>query len=101
MLAKDAPCKCGAAKKSFKFIPYSQIAGKWECPLCKDAEKKEEPKKEEVKAADINKDGKVDEKDLSIVHKEYSKEKQTKKKATKKKATKKKVVKKKSEEKSE
>lgn len=49
---------------------------------------KKEAKKVEVKDADINGDGKVDEKDLSLVHKEYQKEK---KKETKKK----KVVKKK------
>lgn len=35
-----------------------------------------EPKKKEFKAADINKDGKVDEKDLSEVHKAYHKEKE-------------------------
>lgn len=37
--------------------------------------KKIEPKKKIVSSiADVNKDGVVDEKDLSIVHKEYSKE---------------------------
>lgn len=34
-------------------------------------------KSKATKAADINKDGKVDEQDLSIVHKEYSKEKKS------------------------
>ena len=99
MLASNAPCKCGASKKSFKFIPYKDIAHQWECPKCEESLGKAEPKKEEAKAeakaADVNKDGKVDEKDLSIVHKEYSAEKKVaKKKASKKKATKKKAAKK-------
>lgn len=50
------------------------------------SKKKDEPKID----ADVNKDGKVDEKDLSIVHKAFS----AAKKATKKKSTKKKIVKK-------
>ena len=41
--------------------------------------------KKSFKAADINKDGKVDEKDLSAVHKEYAKEKKEEKKEEKKK----------------
>ena len=45
--------------------------------------------KKEVSAADVNKDGVVDEKDLSAVHKEYAKAK-AKPKAKKKPAVKKK-----------
>jgi len=53
-------------------------------------------KKKDTKPADINKDGKVDEEDLSIVHTEYAKEVKAKKKvASKKKTTAKKASKKK------
>ena len=44
----------------------------------------EDLKKGKKNAADVNKDGKVDEKDLSIVHKAFSKAKKKKKKVVKK-----------------
>ena len=48
--------------------------------------KKAAPKKKKANPADINGDGKVDEKDLSVVHKEYAKAKpKAKKKAPAKK----------------
>ena len=55
----------------------------------KEASKPKAKAKKEISAADVNKDGVVDEKDLSAVHKEYAKAK-AKPKAKKKPAAKKK-----------
>lgn len=62
-----------------------------------DADKGSESKEpeQEMKPEDINKDGKVDEEDLSAVHKEYSKEKKGSNKKSTGKSTKKKSTKKK------
>ena len=63
-----------SAKKAAKEIAKKKIA-------IKKIEEIAEKKAKEM--ADVNKDGVVDEKDLSIVHKEYSKEVKDKKKKKK------------------
>lgn len=97
-------CRCGKTQKNFKMDIGPFFINK----CCKEAGydvhgKKAEDAVEQVKEAnemaadqiiedmnpaDINKDGKVDEQDLSAVHKAYAEEKTTKKK-TRRKRTKK------------
>ena len=54
-----AKCKCGAAEMTFQFLNKGDLPDGWECPKCNKAV--------DMKKADVNDDGKVDEKDVEMV----------------------------------